>query len=356
MDERDGFFFQLQLSGLSWTASPSEACVSLCAGGRTLCYPHLDLGLNKTTVGNVFLGFVSFPYVTDPTVLCTLWILYLPLPLRALGPFLPPPPAPAPPPPPPPHPSFSPPALSVPLFSNWCLTDWQRFLLPSFLPPFLPSFLPPSLPPSLFCFVFCCCCCPPPPAPIDFQVYRWCFSVAQEGHSDHQDTSREWPSVTTRDHGRWHLVSWRARDSLISSVEGCTASSVSVTSGIHSFSPPPHPPPPPCHPLPPLATTHVFLCGIYEPASDLFCSVHGVSFGRFCIETTDLRCFIEHNSLSKDLSKFLQTARCHSLLVVESHLCVCLHARAHTRTWIDTGVSTQTESSIILFVRMSTHV
>ena len=111
---------------------------------------------------------------------------------------------------------------------------------------------------------------------------------------------------------------------MISSVEGCTASSVSVTSGIHSFSPPPHPPPPPCHPLPPLATTHVFLCGIYEPASDLFCSVHGVSFGRFCIETTDLRCFIEHNSLSKDLSKFLQTARCHSLLVVESHLCVCV--------------------------------
>jgi len=33
-------------------------CVPVC--WRTPCYPHLDLGLNTTTVGRVFVGWLPF--------------------------------------------------------------------------------------------------------------------------------------------------------------------------------------------------------------------------------------------------------------------------------------------------------
>ena len=51
-------------------------CVAVC--WRTPCYPHLDLRLNKTTIGSVFIGFISFLYGTHLTVLSTLWIPSLP--------------------------------------------------------------------------------------------------------------------------------------------------------------------------------------------------------------------------------------------------------------------------------------
>ena len=122
-------FVHFSFQGYPKLPTKWDLCVAVC--WRTPCRSHLDLGLNKTTVGSVFVGFISFPYGTHMTVLSTLWILSLALPLKTIGHFLSPPPAPLP-----SHPSFSPPT-QIPLFSNWRLTDWQRFLLPSFIPSFL---------------------------------------------------------------------------------------------------------------------------------------------------------------------------------------------------------------------------
>ena len=127
----------------------------------------------------------------------------------------------------------------------------------------------------------------------------------------------------------------------------------------HSLILSPTPSPSPVPPLPLLATTHVFLCGIYDPASVLFCSVHHVSFGRFSWKRQIWGISFSIIS-SKVLSKFLQTMRFHSLLVVESHssvcvcVCVCLHAHVHMCTWIDRYRRRHTGSSIIMFVQMST--
>ena len=132
-------------------------CVAVC--WRTPCYPHLDLGLNKTTIGSVFVGFISFPYGTHLTVLSTLWILSLPLPLKTIGHFLSPPPAPLP-----SHPSFSTPPPNptlLKLTSNW-LTTFSFAFFPSFLPSFFLSFF-------VFCLFF--------GSPTNFQLYRWDFLV-----------------------------------------------------------------------------------------------------------------------------------------------------------------------------------
>ena len=112
----------------------------------------------------------------------------------------------------------------------------------------------------------------------------------------------------------------------------------------HSLILSPTPSPPPVPPLPLLATTHVFLCGIYKPTSVLFCSVLFTMYHLVGSTWKRLIWGISFSIIpSKGLFKFLQTVTFHSLLVVESHscvcvcvcVCVCLHAHAHTCTWID---------------------
>ena len=127
-------------------------CVAVC--WRTPCYPHLDLRLNKTTIGSVFIGFISFSYGTHLTVLSTLWIPSLPLPLKIIGSFL------SPPAPLSSHPSFSPhlfPSKSHSFQIDIQLTDNVFFCLLFFLPfffrfisLFVLSFL---VPPLIFSFI-----------------------------------------------------------------------------------------------------------------------------------------------------------------------------------------------------------
>ena len=52
------YIFNSDVQGYPELPLPSEACVSLC--WRTPCYPHLDLGLNKTTVGSVFVAWLHY--------------------------------------------------------------------------------------------------------------------------------------------------------------------------------------------------------------------------------------------------------------------------------------------------------
>ena len=114
---------------------PSEACVLLCAGGHRAIH-ILILDWTKPPLGVCSLASFPFPMaLTWPC--CPLFGSFLSLsPSRQLVIF------------------FllllllflltlvSLPLPQIPLFSNWRLTDWQHFLLPSFLPSFLLSFFP----------------------------------------------------------------------------------------------------------------------------------------------------------------------------------------------------------------------